>query len=158
VRRANLEALAEKRGAGGTLVARAARGRWRPVLGTTNHENLAMVEEIVAYGVARAREVICATRARLSTLPRDAEYACRCLPFGGPTGASWVVLCIPTAGSQPPRQFERGVEWMRAASTRSGSSATIRIHTHNGCSLAVANSLEGSWPRRLVQGTINADG
>src|SRR5256885_4114114 len=155
---ANLEALAESAAPVWTLVGKSDTWQVATVLGTTNNENLAMVEESVAYGVARGREVIFDAEHFFDGYARDAEYAVEVCMSAARAGASWVVLCDTNGGSQPVA-IREGVEAMRAALVKAQSSARVGIHTHNDCELAVANSLEGVMAGAdMVQGTINGYG
>src|SRR5205807_9101151 len=141
-----------------TLVGKSDAWQVANVLQTTTNENLAMVEESVAYGVARDREVIFDAEHFFDGYARDAEYAVEVCLSAARAGAAWVVLCDTNGGSQP-EAIREGVEAMRAALVNSGTSARVGIHTHNDCELAVANSLEGVMAGAdMVQGTINGYG
>src|SRR5437588_12365476 len=155
---ANLRAVAESGAPVWTLVGKSDTWQVANVLQTTNNENLAMVEESVAYGVAREREVIFDAEHFFDGYARDAEYAVEVCLSAARAGAAWVVLGDTNGGSQP-EAIREGVEAMRTALDNSGSSARVGIHTHNDCELAVANSLEGVMAGAdMVQGTINGYG
>jgi len=154
----NLKALAESGAPVWTLVGKSDTWQVATVLQTTNNENLAMVEESVAYGVAKGREVIFDAEHFFDGYARDAEYAIEVCLSAARAGASWVVLCDTNGGSQP-EAIRQGVEAMRGALAQAGSPARVGIHTHNDCELAVANSLEGIMAGAdMVQGTINGYG
>src|SRR5438477_95095 len=155
---ANLKALAESGAPVWTLVGKSDTWQVATVLQTTNNENLAMVEESVAYGVTLGREVIFDAEHFFDGYARDAEYAIEVCLSAARAGASWVVLCDTNGGSQPDAVRD-GVEAMRAALANAGSTARVGIHTHNDCELAVANSLAGVMAGAdMVQGTINGYG
>src|SRR5256886_2170133 len=155
---ANLKALAESGAPVWTLVGKSDTWQVATVLQTTNNENLAMVEESVAYGVARGREVIFDAEHFFDGYARDAEYAIEVCLSAARAGASWVVLCDTNGGSQPDAVRD-GVEALRAALANAGSRARLGLHTHNDCELAVANSLAGVMAGAdMVQGTINGYG
>ena len=155
---ANLQALVESKAPVWTLVGKSDTWQVSTVLQTTNNENLAMVEESVAYGIAQSREVIFDAEHFFDGFARDAEYAVEVCLSAARAGASWVVLCDTNGGSQP-HAIRRGVEAMRDALARAGLEARVGIHTHNDCELAVANSLEGvEAGADMVQGTINGYG
>src|SRR5437660_5044052 len=155
---ANLKALAESGAPVWTLVGKSDTWQVATVLQTTNNENLAMVEESVAYGVTLGREVIFDAEHFFDGYARDAEYAIEVCLSAARAGASWVVLCDTNGGSQPDAVRD-GVEAMRAALANAGSTARVGIHTHNDCELAVANSLVGVMAGAdMVQGTINGYG
>jgi 2-isopropylmalate synthase len=155
---ANLQALIASKAPVWTLVGKSDTWQVSTVLQTTNNENLAMVEESVAYGVARGREVIFDAEHFFDGFARDAEYAVEVCLSAARSGASWVVLCDTNGGSQP-HDIRRGVEAVHDALAKAGVGACVGIHTHNDCELAVANSLEGvAAGADMVQGTINGYG
>lgn len=154
----NLRALVESKAPVWTLVGKSDPWQVSTVLQTTNNENLAMVEESVAYGVAHGREVIFDAEHFFDGFARDAEYAVEVCLAAARAGATWVVLCDTNGGSLPPA-VRRGVETVRGALNHEGSAARVGIHTHNDCELAVANSLEAvDAGADMVQGTINGYG
>jgi 2-isopropylmalate synthase len=155
---ANLEALVRSEAPVWTLVGKSDVWQVKHVLQTTNNENLAMVEESVAYGVRLGREVVFDAEHFFDGFARDAEYAIEVCLSAARAGASWVVLCDTNGGSLP-RAIRAGVEAVRDALTDSGSHARVGIHTHNDCELAVANTLEAvDAGAGMVQGTINGYG
>ena len=155
---ANLNALVASDAPVWTLVGKSDTWQVANVLVTTNNENLAMVEESVAYGVGRGREVIFDAEHFIDGFARDAEYAVEVCVSAARAGASWVVLCDTNGGSQP-EAIRAGVGAVREALAVAKSPARVGIHTHNDCELAVANSLEGVMAGAdMVQGTINGYG
>jgi 2-isopropylmalate synthase len=155
---ANLAALVQSAAPVWTLVGKSDTWQVSKVLQTTNNENLAMVEESVAYGVHLGREVIFDAEHFFDGYARDAEYAVEVCLTAARAGATWVVLCDTNGGSMPS-DIRRGVEAVRDALAEAKSSARVGIHTHNDCELAVANTLEGVMAGAdMVQGTINGYG
>src|SRR6266508_4943480 len=155
---ANLAALIQSQAPVWTLVGKSDVWQVANVLGTTNNENLAMVEESVAYGVGLGREVVFDAEHFFDGYARDAEYAVEVCLAAARAGASWVVLCDTNGGSLPAA-LRGGVEAVRRALDGAGSDARVGIHTHNDCELAVANTLEGvTAGADMVQGTINGYG
>ncbi len=155
---ANLAALIDSQAAVWTLVGKTDTWQVSEVLQTTNQENLAMVEESVAYGVGLGREVVFDAEHFFDGYRRDAEYAIEVCLAAARAGAEWVVLCDTNGGSQPD-EIKRGVEDLVAALAAHDSSARVGIHTHNDCELAVANTLAGVMAGAdMVQGTINGYG
>ena len=155
---ANLVALAHSGAPVWTLVGKSDTWQVTNVLQTTTNENLAMVEESVAFGVGLGREVIFDAEHFFDGHARDAEYALEVCLGAARAGASWVVLCDTNGGSLP-ESIRLGVEAMRHALEQAGSSARVGIHTHNDGELAVANTLEGVMAGAdMVQGTINGYG
>ena len=155
---ANLAALAKSGAPVWTLVGKSDKWQVRTVLQTTEAENLAMVEESVAYGVSLGREVIFDAEHFFDGLARDSEYALEVCLTAARAGAAWVVMCDTNGGSMPA-DIRRGVESLGEAVSRLGGTTRIGIHCHNDCELAVANSLEGVLAgAEMVQGTINGYG
>src|SRR5438094_4323547 len=154
----NLAALAASNAPVWTLVGKSDVWQVAKVLGTTTNENLAMVEESVAYGMGQGREVIFDAEHFFDGYARDAEYAVEVCLAAARAGASWVVLCDTNGGSLPSGVRE-GVEAVCRALRSSGGTTRVGIHTHNDCDLAVANALEGVMAGAdMVQGTINGYG
>ncbi len=155
---ANLHALIESGAPVWTLVGKSDAWQVSNVLQTTPNENLAMVEESVAYGVGLGREVIFDAEHFFDGYARDAEYAVEVCLSAARAGASWIVLCDTNGGSLPSA-IKEGVEAIRNALAETQSRARVGIHTHNDCELAVANTLEGVMAGAdMVQGTINGYG
>jgi 2-isopropylmalate synthase len=141
-----------------TLVGKSDTWQVSTVLQTTNNENLAMVEESVAYGVGLGHEVIFDAEHFFDGYARDPEYAVEVCLTAARAGASWVVLCDTNGGSLPA-EIRHGVEAMGQALAEAKCTARVGIHTHNDCELAVANTLEGVMAGAdMVQGTINGYG
>jgi 2-isopropylmalate synthase len=154
----NLRALAASGAPVWTLVGKSDTWQVGNVLGTTNGENLAMIEESVAFGVAAGRELVFDAEHFFDGFARDSEYAVEACLAAARAGASWVVLCDTNGGSQPDG-IGRGVAGVRDALRRERSTARVGIHTHNDCELAVANTLAGVVAgAEMVQGTINGYG
>jgi 2-isopropylmalate synthase len=155
---ANLEALVRSGAPVWTLVGKTDSWQVSTVLQTTNNENLAMVEESVAYGVALGRELIFDAEHFFDGFARDSEYAVEVCLTAARAGASWVVLCDTNGGSMPA-EIRQGVEAVRNAVADLHLPVRVGIHTHNDCELAVANSIEGVLAGAdMVQGTINGYG
>src|SRR6202171_5346767 len=155
---ANLEALVRSEAPVWTLVGKSDSWQVSTVLQTTNNENLAMVEESVAYGVGLGRELIFDAEHFFDGFARDAEYAVEVCLTAARAGAAWVVLCDTNGGSMPG-EIRHGVQAVRKALADSGLPARVGIHTHNDYERAVANSIEGVLAGAdMVQGTINGYG
>ena len=155
---ANLEALVKSEAPVWTLVGKSDVWQVKHVLETTNSENLAMVEESVAYGVQLGREVLFDAEHFFDGFAHDAEYAVEVCLSAARAGASWVVLCDTNGGSLPSA-IRAGVQAVGSAFADSGTSSRVGIHTHNDCELAVANTLEAvAAGAAMVQGTVNGYG
>ncbi|MEA2655286.1 MAG: 2-isopropylmalate synthase, partial [Chloroflexota bacterium] len=155
---ANLKALADSGAATWTLVGKSDTWQVSTVLGTTPNENLAMIRESVAFGVAQGREVIFDAEHFFDGFARDAEYAVEACMEAARAGASWVVFCDTNGGSMPA-EIRVGVEAVRRGLREIERQVGVGIHCHNDCELAVANTLEGvAAGADMVQGTINGYG
>jgi 2-isopropylmalate synthase len=155
---ANLAALVHSGAPTWTLVGKSDLWQVGAVLQATPTENLAMVEESVAYGVALGRELIFDAEHFFDGFARDAEYAVEVCLTAARAGAAWVVLCDTNGGSMPA-EIRQGVEAVRRALSELDRPVRVGIHTHNDCELAVANTLEGVLAGAdMVQGTINGYG
>ena len=155
---ANLKALAESGAATWTLVGKSDPWQVSAVLETTPNENLAMIRDSVAYGVALGKEVIFDAEHFFDGFARDAEYAVEACMEAARSGASWVVLCDTNGGSLPA-EIRDGVEAVRRGLDELDRKVGVGIHCHNDCELAVANTLEGvAAGADMVQGTINGYG
>src|SRR5438045_875700 len=155
---ANLAALAASDAPVWTLVGKSDVWQVANVLGTTTNENLAMVEESIAYGVGQGREVIFDAEHFFDGYARDAEYAVEVCLAAARAGATWVVLCDTNGGSLPSA-IREGVGAVCHALQSAGVATRVGIHTHYDSELAVANTLEGVLAGAdMVQGTINGYG
>ena len=157
----NLQALADSGAATWTLVGKSDPWQVTNVLGTTPNENLAMIRDSVAHGVALGKEVIFDAEHFFDGFARDAEYAVEACLEAARSGAAWVVLCDTNGGSLPA-EVRLGVEAVRrglAELDRPDHPIGVGIHCHNDCELAVANTLEGvAAGADMIQGTINGYG
>ena len=155
---ANLKALAQTDAPAWTLVGKSDTWQVSTVLQTTPNENLAMVRESVAHGVALGREVIFDAEHFFDGYARDSEYAVEVCLEAARAGAGWVVLCDTNGGSLPA-EIAEGVRAVRRALDELDADTRVGIHCHNDCELAVANTLEGvAAGADMVQGTINGYG
>ena len=154
----NLAALAASGARAWTLVGKSDPWQVAEVLRTTREENLAMVEESMAYGSAMGKEMIFDAEHFFDGFARDPGYALEVCARAAAAGAGWIVLC-DTNGGGLPSQIAAGVEAIRARLAADGSPARIGIHTHHDCELAVANTLAAvEVGAAMVQGTINGYG
>jgi 2-isopropylmalate synthase len=155
---ANLQALARSGAPTWTLVGKSDTWQVSKVLQTTPNENLAMVRESVAHGMANGKEVIFDAEHFFDGFARDSEYAVEVCLEAARAGAGWVVLC-DTNGGRLPAEIREGVQAVRRALADLDRPARVGIHCHNDCELAVANTLEGvAAGADMVQGTINGYG
>lgn len=124
------------------------------VLRTTNHENLRIIRETLAYLKARRREVIYDAEHFFDGYRANAEYALATLNAALEGGADSIVLCDTNGGSLP-WQIQEAVKHVQSRFP----DAAVGIHTHNDGELAVANSLAAIEVGAVqVQSTINGYG
>ena len=154
----NIKALTDSGADTWTLVGKSDPWQVSAVLGTTPNENLAMIRESVAHGIALGKEVIFDAEHFFDGFARDAEYAIEACLEAARAGASWVVLCDTNGGSLPA-EIRAGVEAVRQGLGELDGPVGVGIHCHNDCELAVANTLEGvAAGADMMQGTINGYG
>ena len=117
-------------------------------------ENLAMIEESVAYLVGRGKRVIYDAEHFFDAWRSDSDYALECLRAAARGGAERVVLC-DTNGSSLPDQIADAVGTVVGAL----EGVTVGIHCHNDLECGVANSLAAVQAGATqVQGTMNGIG
>jgi 2-isopropylmalate synthase len=122
------------------------------VLRVGRGENLAMIEESVAFLRAAGRRVVYDAEHFFDGLAADRDYALATLAAAARGGAEALVLC-DTNGGRLPHEIEEGV---RAAATLD---VPLGVHAHDDGGCAVANSVAAVRAgARQVQGTINGYG
>lgn len=124
------------------------------VLKVDRAENLAIIEDSVAFLVGQGKEVIYDAEHFFDAYRAHPAYALDCLKAAAAGGASWVTPC-DTNGGTLPTQMAQIVAAVRAALP----DVQLGIHTHNDAECGVANSLAAvDQGARMVQGTINGYG
>jgi 2-isopropylmalate synthase len=137
-----------------TLVGKSWDMHVREVLQVPLDENLAMIADSVALMAARGRETIFDAEHFFDGWRENPAYALATLRAAHQAGATRLVLCDTNGGSLP-EQIADALD----AVTADLPAATLGIHCHNDCDLAVANSLAAvSHGARHVQGTMNGIG
>ncbi len=142
-------------------------------LKTTLDENLAMIQDTIAYLRANGRRVIYDAEHWFDGYKHNPAYALETLKAALNAGAEWLVFCDTNGGTLPheiaqtvqavvqaidfPLTEEPGA---RHQGSDGGQSAIrLGIHTHNDSDTAVANALAAVMQGvRMVQGTINGYG
>ncbi|MEP0915618.1 citramalate synthase [Leptolyngbya sp. DQ-M1] len=123
-------------------------------LQTTLDENLAMIEDTIAYLRQHDRRIIYDAEHWFDGYKHNPAYALKTLQSAIAAGAEWITLC-DTNGGTLPHEIDQIVREVKAAL----SPIQIGIHTHNDCELAVANTIAAvSAGATLIQGTINGYG
>ncbi len=123
------------------------------VLRVSRDENLAMIEESVAFLKSQSREVIFDAEHFFDGYQADPEYAMETLRAAARGGADWLVPCDTNGGTMPHLM----AEVMAAVATE--FNLPLGIHVHNDTGVAIANSIIAVQAGATqVQGTINGYG
>ena len=150
----NLKALLAAQTEVVTIFAKSWRLQAQEVLGISEEENLALVEDSVSYLVANKRRVFLDAEHFFDGYADSPAFALGVLEASLRAGAEVLVLC-DTNGGRLPHEIADAVRAVRAHLPE----AVLGIHTHNDSGCAVANALaavrEGATQ---VQGTINGYG
>jgi 2-isopropylmalate synthase len=116
-------------------------------------ENLAMIEESIAFLRSQGKRVIYDAEHFFDGYRQDPGYALDCLRAAVSGGAENVTLC-DTNGSSLPGQIAEATAHVVAA-----VDVSVGIHTHDDAGCGVANSIVAvERGARLVQGTMNGYG
>ena len=128
-------------------------------------ENLAMIQDSVAFLCANGRQVIYDAEHWFDGYKANPNYALRTLNAAIKGGAQWLVLC-DTNGGTLPKEIERITQdvqaWLQnlsASLSTTQPAPQLGIHTHNDSGTAVASSLSAiEAGASMVHGTINGYG
>ncbi len=124
------------------------------ILESTPAENLAMIEESVAYCKSLGKEVIYDAEHFFDGYKANPEYALTTLEAAARGAADCIVLCDTNGGSLP-WEIEYAV---KQAIERLGD-VPVGIHTHDDGGCGVANTLTAVRAGAIqVQGTVNGYG
>ena len=124
------------------------------ILRTTLEENLAMIEDSIAYLVSQGREVIHDAEHFFDGYKANPDYALKTLAAALKGGASNLTLC-DTNGGTLVDEFKQIV----ARVVKEFGADKVGVHCHNDSGLGVALSLAGvDAGAALVQGTVNGYG
>ncbi len=129
------------------------------IMSNTPEENLAMIQESVAFLLAHNREVLYDAEHFYDGFKANAPYALQTLEAAVAGGTGCLVLCDTNGGCLPCEidTITRSVAAHFAAQGR--PDIHFGIHTHNDCAMAVANAVTAVHAgATLVQGTINGYG
>jgi 2-isopropylmalate synthase len=136
----------------------------REVMNNSLAENLAMIHDSVTFLKNNDLEVVYDAEHFFDGYKNDADYAIKSLQAAIEGGADFVVLC-DTNGGTLPLEIESIMTDVQKSINVNESAAydqppcRLGIHTHNDCSLAVANSITAVQTGAImVQGTINGYG
>jgi 2-isopropylmalate synthase len=124
------------------------------ILRTTLEENLAMIEDSIAFLAANGREVIHDAEHFFDGFKADPDYALRTLAAALKGGARNLTLCDTNGGTMVD-EFKDIVGRV----VKEFGADKVGVHCHNDSGLGVALSLAGvSAGASLVQGTVNGYG
>jgi 2-isopropylmalate synthase len=126
----------------------------RDNLRCSQKENLAMIQDSIAYLRSKGKEVFFDAEHYFEACRSNSTYARSCLTAARDGGASVICLCDTNGASMPEEIGQRtreAVKWLPGAK--------IGIHCHNDSGLAVANSIASVLAGAChVQGTLNGIG
>lgn len=126
------------------------------IMNNTPSENLAMIEESVAYLKGKDREVIYDAEHFFDGYKDNPDYALETLRAAHRGGADMLVLCDTNGGALP---FELTAVFREVQEAFSRENIRFGIHTHDDSGMAVANTVEAvHLGAVMVQGTINGYG
>jgi len=124
------------------------------VIKVSPEENLAMIEDSVAYLTKNGRKVIYDAEHFFDGYKDNPDYALATLSAAKRGGAEFVCLC-DTNGGTMTREFGDIVKTVVAFT----EGVPVGVHCHNDCGLGVAVSIEGALSgATMVQGTFNGLG
>lgn len=149
-----LQALAECCAPVATIFGKTCPRHVQIALGITREENLRIIEGSVSFLKRHKQQVIYDAEHFFDGFKREPDYALATLRSAWDSGAENLTLC-DTNGGTMPEEIADIVKAVRETLPE----ATLGIHAHNDCGLAVANSLTAvDCGVSLVQGTINGIG
>ncbi len=156
---ANIQALVAAETPVVTFVGKSWDFHVRVVLEADLEENLAMIQESVAYMKSLGKEVIYDAEHFFDGFKANPDYAVQTLQVAVEAGADCLVLC-DTNGGTLPLEIKEIVEAVRDKLTAIlGKPIDLGIHTHDDGGCAVANTLIAIDAGCMqVQGTINGYG
>jgi 2-isopropylmalate synthase len=136
-----------------TLVAKTDIRHAERALRVSGDENLAMIQETVAFLVGEGRRVILDAEHFFDGYRFDPDYAVRALLAAEAGGASTLCLCDTNGGMLP----DGVAQIVREVAARTGTQLGMHAHNDSGC--AVANSMAAvAAGVSHVQGCINGYG
>ena len=160
----NLTALLESQTPTVTIFGKSWDLHVEEVMNNTLPENLAMINDSVAYLKQQDREVIYDAEHFFDGYKNNKDYALQTIAAAIDSGADFIVLCDTNGGTLPLEMdtiITEVQKEMTSLSSDSSQKNAIRmgIHSHNDCGLAVANSITAIQNGAvMVHGTINGYG
>lgn len=137
------------------IVAKAHLWQVTDIIRANPTENLDMITDSVSYLTSLGIDVMVDLEHYFDGFKFDKDYTLKCCDAAVKAGAKVLVMCDTNGGSMPWEVDEITKETVE----KFGNLATVGIHCHNDCGLAVANSLTGAKAGvGLIQGTVNGIG
>ena len=122
-------------------------------------ENLAMIQDSVAFLRSRDRQVIYDAEHWFDGYKANPDYALETLSAAVKGGAEWLVLCDTNGGTLPKEVEAIAHQVQTWLNTQSQKPPRLGIHAHNDSGTAVAASLAAiEAGAEMVHGTINGYG
>ncbi len=107
------------------------------ILKVSFEENLSMITDTMAYFKEKGKEVIFDGEHFFDGYKANPDYAMACLKAACDGGADVLALCDTNGGCFPKEIYDITTHVVQTF----GDRATIGIHCHNDCGMAVANSI-----------------
>ena len=155
----NIRALIDSRAPVITLFGKSWDLHVEAIMSNTKEENLNMIQESIAYLLGKNREVLYDAEHFYDGYKANPDYALETLEAAVRGGTNCLVLCDTNGGCLPCE-----IETITKAvadhfKNHVRKDIILGIHTHNDCSMAVANSVVAVHAgASMVQGTINGYG
>jgi 2-isopropylmalate synthase len=129
-------------------------------LKTSLEENLAMIDDSIAYLVSQGRKIIYDAEHWFDGYKHNPDYAILTLKTAIAAGVSWLVLCDTNGGTLPHEISDIVTEiYQKIPELNHPDYPQLGIHTHNDSGTAVANAIAAVRSgATMVQGTINGYG
>jgi 2-isopropylmalate synthase len=138
-----------------TLVGKTWSLHLEKVTKVSRDENLAMIEQSVAFLRGEGKRVIYDAEHFFDGYGDDSGYALACVEAAVAGGAECIALCDTNGASLPPQVAAATASVV----ARVGEKVRVGIHTHNDAACGVANALAAvEAGARHVQGTVNGYG
>ncbi|MGD8393675.1 MAG: citramalate synthase [Desulfobacterales bacterium] len=160
----NLEALLKTETPTVTVFGKSWNLHVEQIMGNSLTENLAMINDSVAFLKQHDREVVYDAEHFFDGYKNNKDYALKSLGAALDGGADFIVLC-DTNGGTLPFELETIIAAVQkelrdfCASPSQNDCIKLGIHCHNDCNLAVANSISAVHKGAvMVHGTINGYG
>jgi 2-isopropylmalate synthase len=129
------------------------------IMGNTLSENLAMIQDSVAYIKNQGRELLYDAEHFFDGYKSNPDYAAETLIAALKGGADRLVLCDTNGGSLPHEIEAIMGEIGKRLEDRGYKNVPFGIHAHNDCAMGVANAIAAVRAgATMVQGTINGYG